>query len=346
MGLIGECSSGSARGATPGWEDAPPLAPAVKRAAQAKRLLLVKVGTAWCSSCRKLEQVLGTREVQEKLSGYLKLAYDAEAGEGRDVAERYNVVAFPTLLLLGADGREVGRVTGDHPESGPLAPLEKIREGSERLEELERRLSKGPGDLPLHLRLGTEWALRGSKAEALRHLDHVLQADADNRKKLAAQALLVRGKYLLLRSLKDYQAAAHTLKRLRARYPGSPEAGEAVYSLAQALHGGGQPAEALRLLQGWAKTAEAHDAVAWFCLRHEVAPAVGLLHAQKAVALAPREASHFEHLAELQELEGQPQEAARSWARATALDPSDARYRRRRELLLRQLSPSADHPKR
>ena len=59
--------------------------------------------------------------MQGELGGYLRVAYDAEEGEGKDVAERYNAIAFPTLLVLDADGNEVRRQVGAFRTGNDLA---------------------------------------------------------------------------------------------------------------------------------------------------------------------------------------------------------------------------------
>lgn len=317
-----------------GWEPAPPLAPAVQRAAAARQLVLVLVTTSWCPSCRVLERNLASPRLRAWLAPQLRLAYDAEAGEGVDVARRYNAIAFPTLLVLGGDGRERGRITGDLPPEKLVQALERIRDGSETLAALEQRLARDPGELQLALRLGSEWALRGERTAALRHLERVIAADAENRRGLAAAALLARGKYLELRSRQDHAAAERTLSELRRRFPRAPEASAAIYSLAQAIHNQGRGPEALALLAGWARSAEEHDTVVWFCLRQRLCSPVGLRHGERATGLRPAEASHWSNLSELQELCGRREAAIASLRKAIALGAVDPRWRARLARLL------------
>jgi len=309
------------------WQLSPPFASVVQQAKGKGRLVLVKIGTRWCPSCRKLDRLLEEGSVRRALASYLRVAYDAEEGEGKDAAERYNVIAFPTLLLLGGDGREVGRLTGETKTEELVARLEKIRSGAESLAGLEQQAARRQGDLELRLRVGTEWALRGSRARASAHLDAVMNGDPQNRRGLAARALLAGGKLLLLRSLEDHASAVRTLRALRVRFPAAPEAEQAVFPLAQALHRLGRRAEAMQLLEGWARTAEQHDEVAWFCLREGAALARGLWHAERSTTLAPREPSAWANRAELELRLGQRARAERSWARARGLDPQSPRTR-------------------
>jgi tetratricopeptide (TPR) repeat protein len=271
--------------------------------------------------------VLEEPSVRSELDGYLRVAYDAEEGEGKDVAERYNAIAFPTLLVVGRDGREVGRITGDLPARELLAALNKIRTGAESLARLEQLAQKRPDDLKLRLRVGSEWAFRGSRPKACAHLDAVIAGDPQNEHGRAASAMLVKGKYLLLRSLGDNAGAVEVLRALRARFPKSREAEKALYALAVALHRQGKRAEAMQLLESNARTGAEHDDVGWFCLRQRTDYVRGLRHAQRAVALDPGKAMHWANLAELQLRLGQRRQAEASWARARGLDPAYARTR-------------------
>lgn len=327
------------------WERAPFLAKAVVRAAKAQRRLLVKVSTAWCSSCRKLDRVLSDSKVVGELAGYLRLAYDAEVGEGRDVARRYNVITFPTLLVIGADGLERDRITGYKTATKLLERLAEIKSGRGTLARLEKELTLRPGDLALRLRVGTGWALKGQRVPAEKHLSRVVAADPRNAKGLAARALLVRGKYLLLRSLKRFEEAEQVLRDLRRRFPASPEARRAAYPLARALHGQKRTAAAIKLLVAETRRAgkaseraEAHQTVAWFCLSNRVALDEGLRQARLAVKLAPKDASSWATLAQLLQAKKQREQALRAWQKAIKLDPNDAWYRRRRDQLRRLIS--------
>ena len=38
--------------------------------------------------------------------------FDAERGEGIDIARKYRVEGYPTFLILNAEGKEVGRIVG------------------------------------------------------------------------------------------------------------------------------------------------------------------------------------------------------------------------------------------
>ena len=323
--------------AQPSWKDSVPLAPAVKAA---RTRLLIKVTTTWCGavsqSCRELDSALQESDVQRRLAAYHLLAYDAEQGEGKSVARRYNVVIFPTLLVMDRRGKELDRLTGHLPRQELTRWLQQAASGAGSLSRLTARLAARPRDMALRLRIGTEWALRGQKARAVEQLNRVISAAgadgvpsrvATAAQVLAARAMLARGQLLELRSLKNHQAAMGTLRALRVRFPTSPEASRAVYPLARAMHGIGRTRAALRLLTWWARSPEQHRRVAWFCCRNRVAASQGMLHAHKAVKAHPHRAVTWATLACVQALAGKTADAGTSWGKALRLDPHTRWYR-------------------
>ena len=80
-------------------------------AAAAGKRVLVEVGASWCPPCHELERTLASAEVAAALAGgYVTVTIDAEVGEGPEVVARYEVRSYPTVLVLDADGAELGRV--------------------------------------------------------------------------------------------------------------------------------------------------------------------------------------------------------------------------------------------
>jgi len=47
--------------------------------------------------------------------------------QNADLAQKYQVQAFPTLLVTTPDGKEVGRQEGYDPGSGPNAVITKLK---------------------------------------------------------------------------------------------------------------------------------------------------------------------------------------------------------------------------
>jgi len=94
-----------------GWERA------LGRAKKEHKVVLVDFYADWCVWCRRLDattykdpdvvRFIGSNLVAVKL--------DVEAREGKKLAERYGVDGLPTILIVGANGSELGRIPGYMP---------------------------------------------------------------------------------------------------------------------------------------------------------------------------------------------------------------------------------------
>jgi thiol-disulfide isomerase/thioredoxin len=90
-----------------------PFAEASALAAKEGKLVFIDFFTTWCAPCKLLdEHVWSDADVGKLVNAKaVPLKLDAEK-EGRELAARYHVSAYPTLLLLKPDGTIVDRLLG------------------------------------------------------------------------------------------------------------------------------------------------------------------------------------------------------------------------------------------
>lgn len=99
-----------------------------KAKAEKKLVLLDFTGSDWCPPCKNLHKnVLSTREFLDYAAKNLVLVevdfprqkqLPAEQRKANQaLAERFNIRAYPTIVLLNAEGRELGRTQGYSGES-------------------------------------------------------------------------------------------------------------------------------------------------------------------------------------------------------------------------------------
>jgi len=78
------------------------------------KLILIDCYTSWCIPCIEMAQM----EFPKKEAGdyfnpkFVSIKFDMEKGEGKEIAKKYGVKAYPTFLLLNAQGNELNRVVG------------------------------------------------------------------------------------------------------------------------------------------------------------------------------------------------------------------------------------------
>jgi thiol-disulfide isomerase/thioredoxin len=81
------------------------------RARKESKNLFVDFKTVWCGPCYTMDEWVFTADPVIDMAGLL-VAARVDGDERRDLAERFSVGAYPTLLLLSPDGQELDRHVG------------------------------------------------------------------------------------------------------------------------------------------------------------------------------------------------------------------------------------------
>jgi tetratricopeptide (TPR) repeat protein len=304
---------------------------ALARARTEGKLVLLDVGAYWCDPCHELdEKTFVDPGVGERLAaGYVALHVDAEKGEGPELAERYRVLAYPTLLVLEASGIEKGRIVDFVPPAGLIEGLSRIEAGGNVLEELARAATDRPGDLEAAYAYGTALAAAARRDAAIAELERVVAGDPENAAGLAAKALFDRALYLTYKIDGDPERAIAELRALQARFPAAKESIRAHRQIGRILAGQGKPDEAIAELDAMvAKDPELAASYAWFSFREKCHPEKALAVVRSAQTRTPDDAELRYLEAELSHLVGDPAGALTAIRRASELEPKKAYYRR------------------
>ena len=93
------------------------------------KYLFVDVYATWCGPCQIMAKQIFP---QQKVGEFFNTKFNAEKGEGVNVAKRYSVKAYPTFLILDSDGEEVGRIVGGADADRFIEEVRKVLENIER----------------------------------------------------------------------------------------------------------------------------------------------------------------------------------------------------------------------
>lgn len=85
-----------------------------------ERATLVQFSSSFCAPCRATRVVLG--QVVDLVPGVVTVEIDAESS--LDLVRRHQILRTPTVLVLDADGRVVGRASGAPTRDQVLVALE------------------------------------------------------------------------------------------------------------------------------------------------------------------------------------------------------------------------------
>jgi thioredoxin-related protein len=148
----------------------------VQAKAQKKLLLLDFTGSDWCGYCQLLDKEVFTQPAFKDFAdkNYIAVTVDFphqtqlpdDVKKQNDALnDQFKIDGFPTLIVLDADGKELGRQVGYDPGSGPTAVIAKLKSFqpkaasflkaacSSSLREVPRRKRIGPS-APFGDRLG------------------------------------------------------------------------------------------------------------------------------------------------------------------------------------------------
>ena len=86
----------------------------LEEAKKQDKLIFLDAYTTWCGPCKLLKSKTFTDEKAGKFfnDNFINVAFDMEAGDGVKLAEKYNVNAYPTLLILDKNGKIVTYTIG------------------------------------------------------------------------------------------------------------------------------------------------------------------------------------------------------------------------------------------
>lgn len=298
--------------------------------------IIINFYAYWCPVCRDLyKNTLSLDGVKRILSRYVFARCDGEEGEGERLFNKYRVTAFPTLLILNAGGKEIGRLVDEIDESRLKRALDSAKSGVDELEELAKRSDANPKDLDTGFNVCMSYIFRADREKAKRYCERVLKLDQKNEKGYASRVLLSLGKYLYFRGLKDYDLAAAHLEQVVKLFPESKEARSAFVFLISSYIKGGKEGVAMMRLRGLIKkdpnSKEPYKTFAYVCWRNKWRIDQGIKNAKKAVDLDPKDDNAWDLLAELYFLKGDKEAALRSEDEAIKLRPQEDYYKEQKK---------------
>jgi len=119
---------------------------ALTDAAQRDTVVMVEFYTDWCNWCRRLQSdTFADQAVRSELEELVALKMNAESN-GAELATRFGIDSFPTMIFFDDDGTEMERILGYLPPDKFLRRVRRIRTGDTFLACL-RILEDDPGNV-------------------------------------------------------------------------------------------------------------------------------------------------------------------------------------------------------
>jgi tetratricopeptide (TPR) repeat protein len=302
----------------------------VQRARQENKYVYIDFYATWCGPCKRLDSVTYPDEkVGGLLNSMIAAKWDAEKEPWLAIATQYKVHAYPTLLVLAPDGKEVDRHLGFLDPEPFVTTIDGYRHGVGTIADLQNQLREKPDDLDLLFRVGMKHADAGRAGDASAVLAKAMDLDPRNEKGRNAEILYALGEANY--NDNQYADAKPYFDRLVRDYPDSDLAHDGLKRLAATEYKLGNRDAAVatywKATEKKADDAGALNGFAWFCAQRKIGLDKALPVAQKAADLSGRDPGILDTLAEVYFAMGDYDNAIKVEEEAAAKDPKDTYLR-------------------
>jgi thioredoxin-like negative regulator of GroEL len=136
-------------------------------AQEEKKVILIDFFTTWCMPCKKLDETTWKDEGVAKWIGEHCVALKLDAEKNVELAKRFHVEAYPTVLLLKADGSVIDSLVGYKDAKEFLASATAALAGKDSLARAKEKLAGHEKDPMEREQYGDELVRTGKYQEAL-----------------------------------------------------------------------------------------------------------------------------------------------------------------------------------
>ena len=297
----------------------------ISRAKQENKYVFVDFYATWCGPCKRMDEKTFTdAKVQDLLNSMIAADWDAEKDPHIAIAKQYKVSAYPTLLVIGPDGKEVDRHLGYLDPAEFIQIIDGYRNGVGTIAALEKQLQSRPDDLELLYQVGTKHAEAGRSDQAAPPLNKVLKLDPNNKER-NPEILYSLGEAYYMDA--KYADAKGYFNSLVTDYSGSEIAPDGYKRLAGIEYKLGNADAAVAMMEktlaGKETDAGALNGFAWFCAQRKIGLDKALPVAQKAADLSGRDPGILDTLAEVYFARAEYDSAIKVEEEALAKNPTD-----------------------
>lgn len=307
------------------WTDAS-YEQVLEQAKATDSFVLIDFYTTWCGPCKKLDkETYSDATVLKFIENMIPVKLDSEKGAGIDISKRYRVAAWPTIMLVDPNGKEIDRIVGYVNAEDFIQRIGEYQNGVNTLADFEARVKKNPDDAEAWKTLGNKYAdsVRGPEANAAFAKYLELTPDISGEEK--AEALYSIGEAYYVDEA--YDKAADIFEGIIAGYPESEWRDRATTRLARAYYGQGEIDKCVAIYKSYADRhpddARACNSFAWFCATKKVGLDEALPVALRAVELTERDPGYLDTLAELYYARGEFDKAIAIGQEALDKEPGD-----------------------
>ncbi len=99
----------------------------IAKSKKGPKLIFMDCYTTWCGPCKYMSSTIFPMETVGAFmnANFVNVKFDMEKGEGLDLAKRFAIKAYPTFLILDAQGNEINRILGSSDAEAFISRVKK-----------------------------------------------------------------------------------------------------------------------------------------------------------------------------------------------------------------------------
>lgn len=147
------------------------------------KVLMIDFFTDWCKWCVELDKKVYTNSEVADFANKNQINWkiDAEKGEGPDLAKKFMVGGYPTIVFVNGNGVEIDKIIGYFPAKDFLQMMKDYNEGKNTLPAIKSVLEKNGDDVEANFKMGKKYSDYGDMDNAKQYLGKVIKLDPDNK---------------------------------------------------------------------------------------------------------------------------------------------------------------------
>ena len=197
----------------------------LNKAKQENKIIMIDFVTDWCKWCVETDRKVYTNSDVYAFANENQINWkiDAEKGEGPDLAKKYGVKGFPTIVFTQPDGVEIDRIYGYLPAEQFLVKMKEYHSGVNTYGSLKLAVESNPDDPAANYNYADKIVSNGLEGDPKPFLVKTISVDPSNSAGYTDDA-----KFLLAYLNEDEKALNDALKE----YPTSNKAKDGYMNLA------------------------------------------------------------------------------------------------------------------
>lgn len=132
-----------------------PWAEVLSLAAKENKLIFLDAYASWCGPCKWMAKNVFTNDTAAEFynKNFINAQIDMEVGEGKDIAKKYGVMAYPTFIYINSNGEVVHRTCGSCPVSSFIQNGKDALNPETQLISVKKKFESAPSDAELAMKL-------------------------------------------------------------------------------------------------------------------------------------------------------------------------------------------------